>query len=245
MPTMFAIRHAMPFVAGALLLVAMPGCESTPEATTRPAATQAEGSSSPAPSPMSERALARQRDWQEAIAGLSFDTGRVIVEDALVDGGPELYQAKMAEGREKLQSNHKTPAVKAFAEAVRAAPQRVEPYVALGYAMITKGKTGLAEACYRTALDLDPGHVEAQTELAMTLSRERRRPEAIEAMDRVLELEPDNAFAHERLAIWHYYSGDFASAWDHVNAARRLDHRMPPQFMELLNEQMAEPESGR
>jgi Flp pilus assembly protein TadD len=244
MPTMLPIRHVTPFVVAALLLVAMPACESTPDATTRPAATQADGSSSPAPSPMSERELARQRDWQEAIAGLSFDTGRVIVEEPLADGGAGLYEAKMAEGREKLQTNHKTPAVKAFAEAVRIAPQRVETYVALGYAMITKGKTDLAEACYRTALDLDPDHVEAQTELAMTLSRERRRAEAIAAMERVLDLDPGNGFAHERLAIWHYYDGEFATAWEHVNAARRLDHTMPPQFIKLLQEQMSDPAAG-
>jgi tetratricopeptide (TPR) repeat protein len=244
MPPMLPIRHAMSFLAGALLLVLMSACQSTPESTTRPATTQPDGSSSPAPSPMSERERARQQAWQEAIAGLNFDSGRVIVEEAIVADGPELYRSKMAEGREKLQINHKTPAVKAFAEAVRSAPQRIEPYMALGQAMIVKGKTDLAEACFRSALDLDPEHVEAHTELAMTLSRERHRAEAIESMRRVLDLDPDNGFAHERLAIWHYYDGDFASAWEHVDAARQLGHPMPPQFINLLSEKMADPAAG-
>jgi Flp pilus assembly protein TadD len=241
MQTMLSMRYVMPLFSAALLLVVLAACESTQPASTMPAASQPDGASSPAPDPRSDRDRARERQWQEAIAGVSFDTGRVIVERPL---DANEYQASMDEGRAKLEINHKTPAVKAFVEAVRAAPDRVEPYIALGHAMIVKGKIDLAEASYRTALDLEPEHVNARTALAMTLSREGHRDEAIETMNEVLEIDSANGFAHERLAIWHYYEGDFATAWEHVHAARRLDHPMPPQFINLLDGKMPDPAGG-
>ena len=57
-------------------------------------------------------------------------------------------------------------------------------------------------------------------------------------MRQVVQLQPDHALAHERLAIWNYYSGQADAAWQHVRAAQALDHALPPQFMALMEMRM-------
>ena len=104
-----------------------------------------------------------------------------------------------------------------------------------------KGKTDLAIATYRTVIDRDATHVTARIALARSLARVPRRPEAIEAMNEVLALDPANGRAHERLAIWHYYEGDLETAWRHVHAARDVDQALPPQFIVLLERKMTDP----
>ncbi len=192
-------------------------------------------------SPMNERDLQRRAAWVEAIRGLGFDTGRVVVESPPKTSDPELAARKMTEGDAAREANHKTRAVKAYAAAVRAASDQIEPYLALGHAMNFKGKTQLAEACFRTAVEMDPNHVEAREWLARTLDIGQRRAEAIAEMEAALEVDPNHAPAHERLAIWRYYTGDPASAWSHVHASRRLGQSLPPQFIQLLTEKMPDP----
>ena len=88
---------------------------------------------------------------------------------------------------------------------------------------------------YRTALDLEPDRIGALFEVAMLLAREQDFAGAIDEMDRVLELDPDHAVAHERLAIWHYYLDDFNAAREHSARAEALGHAMPPQFKQLID----------
>jgi len=76
------------------------------------------------------------------------------------------------------------------------------------------------------------------------MARDAEYDHAIAHMQQVLGLDPEYAPAHERLAVWHYYRGDYAEAWDHVHAARDLGHDMPGQFMNLLTAQMPDPAAG-
>ena len=59
-------------------------------------------------------------------------------------------------------------------------------------------------------------------------------------MNGVVQAQPDNVKAHERLAIWHYYLGEYETAWSHVHRAQNLGHAMPPQFIVLLQKQAPE-----
>jgi len=222
-------------VTGALL-VPLAACESTPPSSeAQPAA---------GVSPVSERDARRQAEWARAVDGLDFDSGVVVVQSP--PGRSDVASARqlMQRGETELQVNHKIPAVEAFADAVKAAPDMIEPYMGLGRAMILKGKTDLAAVSYRTVIQLQPNHVEARVELANCLARELRHEEAIAEMQQVLVLDPTHAQAHERLAIWHYYVGDYGAAWRHVHAADDLGHVMPPQFINQLRGKMADPGAG-
>lgn len=191
-------------------------------------------------SPASDRDLQRQREFAEAIDGLSFQDGSVTVVQAL-DGGATAAAEQVRQGDALLASNRRTPAIKAFATAVRMDPRAAGTYVKLGQAFIATGRTEHAAAAYRTAIGLDEGDTVPRRELALTLAREGHTTEAIGTMQTVLAIDPDDGVAHERLAIWYYYQGQDQSAWEHVAHARRVGHTMPPQFMTLLQGRTPDP----
>lgn len=175
--------------------------------------------------------------FRAAIDGLDFETGLVVVTEPLVEQGRDLAVAHRADGLEKFQHNRRTGALTSFAMAVRADPEFAAAYVDLGRSLVTKGKSEHALAAFRSALALEPDFVEARYETALTLGRLRRNPQAIDEMVRVVQLDPRHAEAHERLAIWYYYTGDADGAWRHVDAARHLGLEPPGQFIALLEAQ--------
>jgi tetratricopeptide (TPR) repeat protein len=190
--------------------------------------------------PVDSRTALKEARYREAVQGLDFDSGLVIVVEATGDD-PALARQYRDQGLERLESNRLTGALTMLAAAVRTDPQYAEGYESLARGLRAKGKGEHALAAYRTALTLDPDFLAAQEGLALQLARVGRRGEAIPEMERVLELDPQNAGAHERLAIWNYYDEDFDAAWRHVHAARDLDHQLPPQFIALLEAQMPDP----
>ncbi|MDY7108352.1 MAG: tetratricopeptide repeat protein [Planctomycetota bacterium] len=229
-------RSICALAASLALAFLVTGCQTAAPASDASAA----GPAGTGPSPVNERSERERAEWEAAIAGLGFDTGRVVV-DAPPSRSDEARAARLMEaGDTELASNHRTQAVAAYAAAVRAAPDLPEAHIALGEAMIAKGKTDLALACYRTALDLRPDDTETRFALAETLAREMRFEEAIDEMEAVVAAVPGHGRAHERLAIWQYYGEDYGAAWRHVRAARAAGHEMPPQFITLLSGKMAE-----
>ncbi len=229
MNTMQRIIH---IAAAAALGLSLAGCESTPTMDASPDS---------GVSPVSQRDAQRKAAWAEAVKDLSFDAGVVEVANAPARSDMTLARRMMREGETELEFNRKLPAVKAFGDAVRAAPEMPDAYMGLGRAMTLMGKTDQVIACYRTVIQMQPENIAARADLANALARATRQDEAIAEMDAVLELDPDYAPAHERLAIWHYYAGDYSTSWDHVHAARSVGHTMPPQFINLLQGKMAEP----
>jgi tetratricopeptide (TPR) repeat protein len=216
------------------------GCQSSQPLTSQPVAGQADTG----PSPVNERTRRAQAAWAEAIRGLSFETGLVVVDQPPARSDVTAARRLLEQGDIEKAANRRTPAVAACAAAVRAAPDLPEAHFALGDAMTMKGKTDLAAACFRTVIDLQPENIEARVKLAGALAREMRHDEAIAEMEAVLALDPEHGPAHERLAIWHYYGEDYAAAWAHVRAARAAGQEMPPQFITLLSGKMPEP-TGR
>ena len=229
---MFPTRRCTVFAAGVLLGLTLAACETTPSGQTQPAA---------GPSPVNQRELDRQAAWTEAIAGLDFSTGLVVVENPPVAANPARAREMMTQGHEAMNSNHRVQAVKAYADAVRADPDMPEAYYRLGEAMTARGKTDMAIACFRTVTKMQPENTEAHFELAMALSRDSRHEEAIDAMSALLDLDPANGPAHERLAIWYSALNDYGSAWEHVHAAQAAGHGVPPQLINRLSEMMADP----
>ncbi len=70
-------------------------------------------------------------------------------------------------------------AAKQFQRVVKLAPENTEAWVALGNVEFKLGNFPLAESAYRGALNVSPGHVAAQNNLAVTyLTEKTRLPEA-------------------------------------------------------------------
>jgi Tfp pilus assembly protein PilF len=67
----------------------------------------------------------------------------------------------------------------------------------LGYLAFNDGDFGTAEAHFREAVRAAPAYTDAWISLAATLATESRNPEAEQAVQRALEIDPHNANALE------------------------------------------------
>jgi Flp pilus assembly protein TadD len=228
---MLANHHRGVFAACLAVALASQACQTAPNS----------GGADQAAMPEDSRTALKEARFREAVKGLDFESGLVVVVEATGDDR-RLALDYHRQGLERLESNRLTGALTMLAKAVRTDPQLAVGYESLGRALQAKGRGQYALAAYRTALMLQPDDVSAQFALASALARLGRRVEAIVEMHRVLELDPQHAGAHERLAIWYYYSGDADAAWQHVHAARDLGREPPLQFIALLDARMPDPQ---
>lgn len=221
-------------------IVCLAGCQSG-QRSGGPIAIEAGGEGTAPPSHYRQALLA------DAMRGLRYDGGRVEIDEpvaaTIVRRGPlEEALAEHERGEDLLRRNMRIQAIKAHTRAVLIAPDEPILYEGLGLALLAKGKTPEAVAAFRTALDLEPGLLEARWNLAQALQRQRRFEEAAETFRLVISQDPDHGLAHARLAVVLYYLNDDVGAWTHVRQAEALGAPVPPQFRELLARRTAEPE---
>jgi Flp pilus assembly protein TadD len=186
--------------------------------------------------------------WQEAIAGLAFESGRVRIESAAaaeIAGAGDAAEARAhyEAGMNRMQHGHREWAVGEFRTAILLAPDEPRLYEGLGYALISKGKSDMALAAYRTALDLEPARLSARVGVAKALDSGSRELEALAAWQDVLALEPDHAAAHNRLASLNYFAGNYAQALSHYERAEALGHPVPAQLRPLIEKKLANPDA--
>ncbi len=80
-----------------------------------------------------------------------------------------------------------------------------------------------AIACYRRAIEADPGLAIAWNGLSMALRQNDDLDAAIEAAQRLIELEPDDALSHTNLSILYQLKGMIQEAEDEKALATRLE----------------------
>ncbi len=185
----------------------------------------------------------RRRLTREAMRGLLYDSGRVVIDTAvagqIIDGrNAEHARVEFKRGQELLRHNRSIEMLAAFTKAVLFAPDVAEYYEGLGGALLMKRKFPQAAAAFRTALDLNPDSVSARYGLADALGRQGQRDAAIAMLEELLDRDPQHAEAHARLAIESYYQGETRRAEQHVAAAEASGRAMPPQFLQLLRGEM-------
>ncbi len=225
---MSSIQHRVvliTFLAGLMLAF---GCQSTQPSPTV--------GIKPPPSPEN----VKEARFHQAIEGLDFETGFVVVDAIGRRPNTRLASKHHTEGVEAYNQNRIIDAITLQNKAVRTDPNLAVAYNSLGRALLGEGEGELAAAAFRTALALDEKYTEARFNLSYAVAGLGDQVEAIELMNGVLQAQPDNADAHERLAIWHYYVGEYETAWAHVHHAQNLGHTMPPQFIVLLQKQAPE-----
>ena len=179
----------------------------------------------------------KEARFHAAIRGLSFDTGLVVIERPSQRSNTKLGMEFYEQGLEAFSRNRVIDALTLFNKAVHAAPDLAVAYNSLGRSLFAEGEADYALASYRTALSLDANLIEAKYNIALHYGMTNKRVQAIELMNEVLEADPENAVGHERIAVWSYYVGDYKTSWQHANAAEALGHKMPPQFIALLEKQ--------
>lgn len=87
---------------------------------------------------------------------------------------------------------------------------------------------------YLQAVRLDPGFVEAWTNLGYAYRKVRDYARSVEAYQRALRLRPDYAPAHDYLARTYLAMGDRQKAMEHHEVLRRLDPRMADRLLRAI-----------
>lgn len=230
-------RLLVPFVAFLLVVSLMSGCAA-------PSSDRSGGDQISA-GPMNEKERMKAEQWARATQGLDFETtdGLVEVEPAF-PGNRANAVRYLAQGDELIAANRVMAALEQYGLAARNDPDMADAYVGMGVVLKGKGRLSHAIAAFRTAIDRDDAHVEARYQLAMALWGAAEKDEAIAEMGEILEADGGHAKAHERLAVWNYYVGDHALAWEHLRRAEALGQAVPPQLITLLEEQMPDPGAG-
>ncbi len=226
---MSSIRHRVvliTFLAGTMLAAGCQSGQRSPVAGIKP----------PPPSPED----IKEARFLQAIEGLNFETGLVVVDPIGRRPNTRLASKHHDQGVEAYNQNRIIDAITLENKAVRTDPNWPLAYNGLGRALLGEGEGELAAAAFRTALLLDEQYTEARFNLSYAVAGLGNQEEAIELMNGVVRAQPDNVEAHERLAIWNYYIGEYETAWSHVHRAQNLGHAMPPQFIVLLQKQAPE-----
>jgi protein O-mannosyl-transferase len=108
----------------------------------------------------------------------------------------------------------------------------------------SQGKTDLALADLRKALELKPDYIEATYNLGYVLDRMGRMDEARTAYEEALRLAPDNPDAHNNLGVLYMRAGDLARARREFERAASLDPADPAPRGNLRRLEAAERKAG-
>ncbi len=245
------------FLAMALLVcvVVFSGCSNEPQSKqaaapqeTAPVDTvAADTAGSGELSPPSAGQSYKEKRLADALRGLAYDSGRVVVDTAKAEPipGAEVF-ASAGDAYQRglyflFEKNDRVAAIGALTRAVIMSPDNPDHLAGLGQALLRKGMEDEAIAAFNTALDLAPDHFEAQKQLAWALQMGGDYEAAKQAWLRVIDLDAGDGEAHGRLAVLEYYLEDYESAWASVARAEALGYKMPAQFLPLLRDKMPQP----
>lgn len=139
--------------------------------------------------PLADLALRLER-WPDAAAYLA-----VAIEES-----PEDLRLRFLHTRALLFAGELDAALGSAERTAAAAPESPDAHYQLGAVRMGRKDLAGAEAELRRALELGPDHPAALNDLAVLLMSQGRREEAVELLERLVRIQPDNRVARENLA---------------------------------------------
>jgi protein O-GlcNAc transferase len=140
---------------------------------------------------------------------------------------PLVAEKKWEEARKSLANGHPAEAKAAFEELLKKYPHEADLHLFLGITRLRLREPQAAEAAVKSALVIDPNHVEARTLLGWIDSEIRGDfDSAIREYAKVVELRPDLAEAYNNLGVAQKRKGELDKAAASFNKAlaRRPDY---------------------
>jgi tetratricopeptide (TPR) repeat protein len=152
------------------------------------------------------QAAGKAESGDQAIAGGNPAQAAALYREALAsDPNEPLLHYKLAKALEKL--NDVAGETNELERAIQLDPKLAEAQNQRGYVAARSGDSTHAEAFFRAASQASPSYVVAWVNLAATLASEAKWHEARKALDRALEIDPDNVEARrlgEAVAAAHH-----------------------------------------
>lgn len=100
-----------------------------------------------------------------------------------------------------------------------------EAWAVLGLVHIARGERAQAQRAFEAALEADPSHFRAKTNLANLALEAGQTDEAIRLYQEVLRLNPEYALAHHNLGAAYRKKGQIDKAVYHIKQGQRLQMR--------------------
>jgi choline-sulfatase len=142
--------------------------------------------------PLLQQALARDPGNPAATALLAALRAEPV---AQAGGIPSTFASEWNRGNALFVKGNLDESAKAFRAALAFNPGSAETHYALGNVLAAKGDAAGAEAELRAAVAADPKMAVGWNKLGIVLDKANRRPEALTAFSRALEVLPDDADA--------------------------------------------------
>ncbi len=112
-----------------------------------------------------------------------------------------------------------------YQAAVASAPANAAAHINLGSALIDKGRTDEAIACFDKAIEIDPRYAPAHSNLGKALHDKGRTDEAIARYNKAIEIDPRFAMAHYNLGKALHDKGRTDEAIARYNRAIEINPR--------------------
>lgn len=151
--------------------------------------------------------------------------------------GPDRVKELVARAQELGKANAWDGAVEALGEALRIEPRDADTWALLGTAYRSCSSWDDAEAAYRTALGLAPGHLGATWGLGLLFGMKGDPLAAREWLGRAVSLEPRFAPSRFQLALTLLELGEAGGALAEHRVLEGLDPRYAARLAAVLREQ--------
>lgn len=150
--------------------------------------------------------LFREGNYREAEAVIKQALGQEFVRYSEAEAYAVL-------GNIYLELDYNQDAIEAFQKALELNPDSGKYWTNLGISYRLTAQYDKAESCYRRALELNPDYPELYTSLgALHLTHTMKFQEAIELLEKAIELDPGQAVAHANMALAQASVGKFEEA---------------------------------
>ncbi len=226
------MRHVLRYkphlgLCALVALVLTLGCES-------------EGDSPAKPRVSSDEAQAALAAAQDYFAQQSFANAEMIL-DRLIEQAPSEYRAHELLGQVRYAQAQLAPpsqtldreallddAYASYRRALSHCPDQEEPTIRAGLEQsagemaAAAGRDEDALIHFQQAREIDPTNPKHPLYVAQFLLQDERHDEATEALNRVLSLDPNEAYAHASLASIAITRREWDSAIAHIETARRI-----------------------
>jgi len=141
-----------------------------------------------------------------------------MLQHVLADS-PAITAAQLQLGVALARTKRYSEAIPALKKAIELVPDAVQAKYELGLALYETGAWNDSVPYFEDVAKKRPKWVDAQYSLASVYARTKRVPEAVEILNRVLEISPDHFRANLLLGRILYLQGDPAAALPHLEKA--------------------------
>lgn len=143
---------------------------------------------------------------------------------------PDACEARVVQGKAAFETRRFDDAVRHFRAALTVCPQRGAILVPLAQVEYLTGDEQAAEGHLLEAIREDPVNVQARYALGRIYYEQNRFPQAIEQLQRVIELEPADYRAHNALALCYDAVRRDSDALRHFYRALDLVYKDHPGY---------------